>query len=221
MATRLLNDDGTASMATLLMTSHHAFRRDIACFSRALSGSGDDASLAATWKLFRDSLHGHHTQEDTVIFPDLRSKHPEIAAPLDKLTSQHHQIDPLLERCDQLFGGLGTQRTAVRAVVDALAALLDEHLALEEDTIVPYLRVIKEFPAPPSDDLLALYADGFAWSLAGIAESVAAQVQAILPAALVAKLPAARTAFAQRCREVWGYAHEGASETSVPATVSA
>ncbi len=25
----LLNDDGTASMATMLMLSHHAFRRDI------------------------------------------------------------------------------------------------------------------------------------------------------------------------------------------------
>ena len=37
MPTKLLNDDGTASMATLLMCSHHAFRRDVASFAKALA----------------------------------------------------------------------------------------------------------------------------------------------------------------------------------------
>ena len=221
MATRLLNDDGTASVATLLMTSHHAFRRDIACFSRALADTGREAALYAEWQHFRGGLHAHHTQEDTAVFPDLAGKHPDIMSALAKLTAQHHEIDPLLARCDQLFGGLASERTAARAVVDALAALLDEHLELEEKTITPHLRAAKDFPVPPSDDMVALYANGFAWSTAGLSERVRAQVDAILPPALVAKLPAARAAFAERARAVWGYAHDGASETSVPATVSA
>lgn len=220
MATSLLNDDGTASVATLLMTSHHAFRRDVACFSRALAGSGREEALRGEWKRFREALHGHHTQEDTVIFPDLRGKHADIAGALGKLETQHREIDPLLERCDQLFSGLATERVAARAVVDALAALLDDHLELEESTITRHLRALKDFPAPPSDDLLALYAEGFAWSTAGIAEGVVAQIHAILPPALVAKLPAARAAFAERSIAVWGHAHEGVSKTSVPATVS-
>jgi len=32
----LLNDDGTASMATAFLTSHHGFRRDIRQFAGAL-----------------------------------------------------------------------------------------------------------------------------------------------------------------------------------------
>src|SRR6478609_5090471 len=32
----LLNDDGTASMATAFLTSHHGFRRDIRLFAGAL-----------------------------------------------------------------------------------------------------------------------------------------------------------------------------------------
>ena len=35
-APRLLNDDGTASIATALMSSHHGFRRDLGRFARAL-----------------------------------------------------------------------------------------------------------------------------------------------------------------------------------------
>jgi len=36
LATNLLNEDGSASMATALLMSHHAFRRDIARFAGAL-----------------------------------------------------------------------------------------------------------------------------------------------------------------------------------------
>jgi len=204
MATQLLNDDGTASMATLLMTSHHAFRRDIACFARALAHTKWGQALTDEWARFRAALHGHHVVEDTSMFPDLRAKHPELAMRFDTLESHHRAIDPLLERplSSELIG--------------ELASLLDEHLDLEERTIIPHLRGAKEFPPPPSDDMLALYADGFAWSSGGIADAVLTQVFAMLPPALVAKLPAARASFDDRSRRVWGYTHTGASITSVP-----
>src|SRR6187551_1119301 len=101
MSTKLLNDDGTASMATMLMSSHHAFRRDVACFAKALADGDRPAdALAEEWTRFRGALHGHHTIEDTTMFPDFRAKHPEIAAALDKLEAHHRAIDPLLERGD-------------------------------------------------------------------------------------------------------------------------
>ena len=42
---QLLNDDGTASIATAIMMSHHGFRRDLARFARALAqiAAGDTA----------------------------------------------------------------------------------------------------------------------------------------------------------------------------------
>ena len=218
MPTQLLNDDQTASMATLIMCSHHAFRRDIACFARALASF--DATRAEAlrdeWAKFRAALHGHHTVEDTAIFPDLRGKDASIAGALDELEAQHRAIDPLLARGDELFANLVAHVYAARTVIDSLATLLDAHLELEERTVIPHLRSAKEFLAPMTDDMIPLYADGFAWSSGGIADAVLAKVFAMLPPALAAKIPAARVAFDERSRRVWGYTHAGASVTSVP-----
>ena len=49
-----------------------------------------------------------------------------------------------------------------------------------------------------------MYAQGFAWSSHGIAPDILDKLYGILPATVVAKLPAARAAFAKRCEEVWG-----------------
>jgi hypothetical protein len=217
MATKLLNDDGTASMATLIMCSHHAFRRDIACFAAALADSTRTDGLREEWTRFREGLHGHHTIEDTSMFPGLRAAHPELAATMDTLDRHHREIDPLLERGDQLFSDLQAHRAAARDLIATLASLLATHLDTEEPAITPHMRDAKEFPAPPDEAMLAMYADGFAWSSAGIANEVLDQVFSMLPPALVAKLPAARTAFDERCRRVWGFTHTTASVTSVPA----
>jgi hypothetical protein len=218
MPTQLLNDDGTASMATLIMCSHHAFRRDLACFAKVLADPIRGDEVREEWTRFRGALHGHHTVEDTALFPDLRAKQPALAATLDQLDAHHRAIDPLLERGDHVFADLANQRATARDLVATLATLIDEHLELEERAITAHLRDAKEFPAPPTDDAVALYADGFAWSSGGIAASVLEQVFAMLPPALVAKLPAARSAFDERCRRVWGQVHTGASVTSVPRT---
>jgi hypothetical protein len=218
MPTNLLNDDNTASMATIIMCSHHAFRRDVACFANALAGTTPSGeALREEWASFHAALHGHHTVEDTSLFPDLLAKQAELAAAIDKLGAHHRAIDPLLERADQAFADLASRRADAREVIASLAALLDEHLDAEEQTIIPHLRGLKEFPLPPTDDVVAVYADGFAWASAGIAKPVVGQVFAMLPPALVAKIPAARARFDERCLRVWGYVHAGASVTSVPA----
>ncbi len=115
-----------------------------------------------------------------------------------------------------MFSELGGRVDAAREVIAGLAALLVDHLDAEERSVIPHLRAARAFPPLASDDLLALYADGFAWSSAGIAEPVLDQVFAMLPQALVARIPAAREAFAERSRRVWGYVHTGASQTSIP-----
>lgn len=55
MPTKLLNDDGTASMATMLMCSHHAFRRDVACLAKALTD------------VRHDKLDAHHRAIDPLL----------------------------------------------------------------------------------------------------------------------------------------------------------
>ncbi len=221
-ATNLLNDDGTASMATAFLTSHHGFRRDIRQFAgalgRALGGETKRlAALSEEWKRYRDTLHGHHQMEDTVLFPSLKEQHPELAGVIDGLVADHRKIDPMLDEGDLAFAELSaTQvRPAVR-VVGSLGGLLHSHLETEETHIVPFIREAKAFPPPASEAELALYAQGFAWSSHGIAPDVLEKIYELLTPELRAKLPEARAAYTKRCEAVWGSSVAGASRTSIP-----
>jgi len=221
----LLNDDGTASVATFLLMSHHGLRRDVARFARALAApAGATAALppdaaqalGEEWQKYRGTLHGHHQAEDTGLFPHLLSQHAELGPVVERLMAEHHRIDPLLQRGDQAFAELASFAPAAAAVVAELSKLLHDHLAFEEEHVVPLMRSLKGFPPPASDAEVQVFAEGFAWSSEGIAADVLAQVDAVLPAVLTAKLPGARAAFEARSRRVWGPTALGASRTAVP-----
>ncbi len=220
IGTKLLNDDGSASMATMIMLSHHGLRRDLARFAAAVArvAAGDASKVEALrgeWRSYHAALHGHHEVEDTRIFPSFKAEHPALAPIIDGLAADHQRIDPLLARGDRAFDELPGTATA-KALLGELEALLDAHLTTEEAHVIPLLRGAKEFPAPPDDALAELYAQGFAWSMHGIAESVLREVEKMLPGLLLEKLPAARAAFTARCERVWGSAACGAAQTSVP-----
>jgi Hemerythrin HHE cation binding domain len=216
----LLNDDGTASVATTLMMSHHGFRRDIALFGIALRrvAEGDHSRVAALqqeWKSYHFTLHEHHEAEDQWIFPQLRSQHSSLGPVLDQLTSDHRRIDPLLEQGDRAFGQL-PETGAAAALVSELSRLLDPHLATEEAQVIPFLRQAKAFPPPQTDAEAEMYAEGFAWGSHGVAPEVLTRVHALLPETVISRLPAARTAFEERCVRAWGSAKTGASRTAIP-----
>ena len=94
--------------------------------------------------------------------------------------------------------------------------LLDEHLAFEESAVVPTLRDQRDFPAPPDEETANMYAQGFSWSMQGIDPSVVEQLEKMLPAMLLERLPAARADFELRSKEVWGDYELSSSTTSVP-----
>lgn len=217
--TKLLNDDGTASMSTMIMLSHHAFRRDAGLFERALDNFDPTRmeALKSEWEFFAAALHGHHQKEDGDIFPPLSSGNSSLAATFARLSAQHTEIDPLLLRGKEAFARL-PEIAEARVVVRAIRTLLDTHLDLEEATIIPFLRGAREFPAPENEEWAALYAQGFAWSLEGIAPEVAAKVADMLPASVRDRLPAAQKEFAARCTNVWGAPSGTASTTSIPAS---
>jgi hemerythrin-like domain-containing protein len=219
-APRLLNDDGTASMATALMSSHHGFRRDLARFARALERiAGGDTSRAAAvaeeWQKLHAGLHGHHQAEDTGLFPNLAQEHPAVRATIERLGADHRRIDPLLERGDAAFAELPNV-TKARAVIAELSELLGPHLALEEAELIPFLRAATSFPAPATEADAEMYAQGFAWAMHGLAPAVLAALDEMVPPSLRAKLPAARAAFEARCERVWGSALAGAALTPIP-----
>lgn len=217
----LLNTDGSASMATMLLMSHHAFRRDIARFIRAVeeikagNTSRADAVREEWEKSYQQALHGHHMMEDGNIFPDIKSKHPEVSEHIDTLSAQHHKIDPLLEVGSAAFADLAHPEKA-EAVLHELKQLLDEHLVFEEAEVTPFLRDAKEFPAPPDENMANMYAQGFAWSMQGIATEVLDAVKTMVPETVLEKLPAAQEAFEERCAKVWGEYRIGSATTPIP-----
>jgi hypothetical protein len=217
----LLDDEGNASVATALMMSHHAFRRDLARFAIALktvAGAGSEKldALRGEWRDYHNTLHGHHHHEDTGLFPMLAGRHESLRPLFERLTADHRRIDPLLERGDAAFAQLPDSAEAAARVVSELGSLLDEHLATEEAEVIPHLRAMKAFPAPASDQEMDLYAQGFAWASYGIAPQVLNQMDAILPASVTSRLPAARADFEKRWKRVWGAAEVGASFTPIP-----
>lgn len=219
-STTLLNDDGSASVATALMMSHHGFRRDLGRFEVALEKvSRGDASrvqaLRDEWTSFRNTLHGHHESEDTRLFPFLRDAHAALAPVIERLSADHRRIDPLLEQGDRAFAAL-PETSGARSVVLGLSALLDEHLQTEEASVIPHLRETKAFPPPATDAEAELYSQGFAWASHGVAKDVLEKVYAMLPDNLRSRLPAALEAFEDRCVRAWGTAEAGASRTSAP-----
>jgi hemerythrin-like domain-containing protein len=216
----LLNDDGTASMATAIMLTHHGFRRDLARFRTALEriAAGDPARAGAVseeWKSFRSIIHRHHEAEDTGVFPSLAEAHPSVRTTIEKLGTDHRRIDPVLERADRAFAALPNATEAL-AVVRELSELLIPHLAIEEAELFPFLRTAKTFPAPPNDEVAAMYAQGFSWGMHGVAPDVLSALDAMLPDMLRARLPAARAAFAARYERAWGSAKAGATRTPIP-----
>lgn len=222
-APMLLNEDGTASVATALMSSHHGFRRDLLNFSAALeSMAHGDRSRAGRvrdeWSWFHRALHGHHAAEDGGIFPGIRATHPAVAPTLDRLSTDHARIDPLLARGDLAFEALPDPSavSAASAVIAELRALLAPHLATEEAEVIPHLRQKTAIPPPASDAEVDLYAEGFSWSTYGLAPEVIAQIDRVIPASVVDRLPAARAAFANRYNSAWGDAPVGAARTPVP-----
>jgi hypothetical protein len=216
----LLADDGSASIATGIMMSHHGMRRDLGRFAIALRQvTGGDVSrldpLKEEWKSFHGALHGHHEAEDSGLFPHVRGQAPSLAEVIDKLSADHRQIDPILAQGDRVFDGLPATASEAGQVVSRLSALLEPHLAAEETHIIPILRGIKAFPPFP-DSELEVFAQGFAWASQGIASEVLDRVNDMLPEALRAKLPAARAAFQERSDRVWGPTPAGASRTPIP-----
>ena len=163
----------------------------------------------------RSSPFGRHGR-----LPEHCREHASASAVIEQLSADHRRIDPLLARGEAAFAQLPST-TGARAVVRELAALLEPHLATEERELIPFLRGLKSFPPPPDDEAVAMYAEGFAWAMQGIAPDVLDKVVAMLPAALVARLPAARAAFDARCERVWGSAKAGASRTPIPDDVAA
>ena len=184
---------GDADLA-IMLAAHRAFRRDLTTLARVAasrSAGADPArrrSVAASWELFKRQLHLHHTAEDAVIWPALRSRlaHSEHAlSVLGEMEEEHARIDPLLAAVDAAFQG---DQDGLGDVIGELASTLTGHLTHEERDGLPLIGVALTAAEWRSTGFKIARRNGlsaggemFAWMLDGAAREDAAATLGSLP----------------------------------------
>jgi hemerythrin-like domain-containing protein len=94
-------------------------------------------TLGAYCQSYCGFVNGHHSLEDTSVFPHLRRAEPTVAPVLDRLAEEHVVIHGLLDDVDRALVLLvrnadGSALDAVEESLQALADRLLSHLAYEE-----------------------------------------------------------------------------------------
>ncbi|WP_040706268.1 hemerythrin domain-containing protein [Nocardia takedensis] len=144
---------------TMMRIAHRAMIHDAARFAaltaQVAAGApcppARAAAIAEYLNLLCDSIHHHHTVEDEHMWPILLAA-AGLAIVVDELEDDHVQLDALLHTLRERANALGAPHAdpasvaaALTETLDALAALLREHIAEEERVVFPvvdrYVRV--------------------------------------------------------------------------------
>jgi iron-sulfur cluster repair protein YtfE (RIC family) len=140
---------------TGMYVMHFAFRRDLAAFASSVRATplGDQATweaLGARWTRFADTLHHHHSAEDTLYWPVLLAAVEARGTEADRvevraMSDEHADIDPLVRACAQGFADVvehpcEEHRNALDIRITGLREVLDEHLRHEESVVLPLVQ---------------------------------------------------------------------------------
>jgi hypothetical protein len=186
-----LDDDGRPTPVTTFLAVHHGLRRD----AHRYAAGGDIDGLARHWTQYRAILTLHHQQEDDLLFPLLRAREPHLSSVIDRLDAEHHGLDDLLEDLDAAFAARSTDEAIVLA--RRLAEMLDRHLDLEEEHLVPVMAPGGDGPGKPEGDPFGGLDPAFVlpWMADGLPDDVVAALLAGLPPDLRDAFPAWQAAY--------------------------
>jgi hemerythrin-like domain-containing protein len=138
---------------TGITLAHRAMLTDVARLVTAVTEIGEGRQRCSTRRaqaiarytdLLCESIHHHHTVEDTVLWPVIDACAGDVVD-LTELTDDHAALDPRLEIIGHranAFRVAGDRRTAalLGAELADLRNLLAEHIAEEERDIFPVIR---------------------------------------------------------------------------------
>lgn len=96
-------------------------------------------------------VHLHHRLEDARFFPAIRESDPAMGPTVDRLESDHRAVSTRLDEIEAASAALleddgAPARRRLAEALDALGALLLEHLDFEEAALAPTLRGWSEWP---------------------------------------------------------------------------
>jgi iron-sulfur cluster repair protein YtfE (RIC family) len=107
---------------------------------------------------FCDALGRHHTGEDTVVFPHLKERFPELDRALLRLRREHTVVERLRDDLQALLTRLGGDGSGdgtepnhpeqLRADIERLTSELERHFNYEEEQLIPALNSLTVVPWP-------------------------------------------------------------------------
>lgn len=135
----------------MMYVMHHAFRRDLTRLTEAAqcTPASDRVAwrlLRQRWQVFAEALHGHHSGEDSGLWPLLLERgSDEDVETLEAMEAEHAEFDPLLEACAQGFDRLAEHadddaRAALAVRLAATRECLARHLEHEETGAIPIIQ---------------------------------------------------------------------------------
>jgi hemerythrin-like domain-containing protein len=134
---------------SMMFAIHDALRRDLERLERIAARPDDDPArllqTAAGWELFTTFLLTHHTSEDDVLWPALRTAvagHPDQLALADALEEEHSVIEPLFAAIDATGADPDHGHERLGGLVDELITKLSAHLTHEENDGLPLIDAV-------------------------------------------------------------------------------
>ncbi|QGV80718.1 nitroreductase/quinone reductase family protein [Streptomyces ficellus] len=131
------------SLGETIRVVHDAFRRELGLIRKEIAESGTAKGLATQLRVncltMCQGLHNHHTGEDTMLFPALADRHPELAPVVDRLRQEHERIAVLLADLKKVVTDEAADPRQVLLDVERLTDELEAHLLYEEKELVPLL----------------------------------------------------------------------------------
>ncbi|MCW2629840.1 hemerythrin domain-containing protein [Mycobacterium sp.] len=155
---------------TMMFVVHNAFRRDLNRMQAAAAQADDPAArtaLRAGWATFSRYLTVHHTAEDEMLWPPMRTKLLDRTDETDllvKMADENSRLDPVLREIDDNLARGATSRLV--ALFDELAAVLTGHLDHEEAAALPLVQqtlTSREWKAFGDDQRRRIGMNGAGW----------------------------------------------------------
>lgn len=129
-----------------MLLIHRLIRREIGMLPDLVRGAAGDRSrakrIAAHADEMLDFLHTHHTGEDELMWPLLRSRESLAGDLIDRMEREHHVIAEAVTtaRTDlPIWSTTADPATGehLASTFEEMAAMLQEHLAEEEASVLP------------------------------------------------------------------------------------
>jgi hypothetical protein len=182
---------------TMMYVMHGALRRNLHSIARVTARPNDDPrhvlGTAVGWEMFKSYLHAHHTAEDDLLWPQMRTvlaPDSDGVALLDAMEAEHAAIDPLLAAIDAAVADRDSGPDRLGELTDALTTALCGHLDHEEAEALALIDATltqqqwQAFGAEGGKRIAGDVHRYLPWLLDGASPEVTARVLGLLPAPL-------------------------------------